>query len=118
MSDDLYYMSAADAGRKIAAKDLSSAELTEALLDRTAAIDGKLNAYIEVLGDQARADAKAADAAVAKGEVKGPLHGVPVAHGVVDSVDDHARNRVADGVADGDPSLRIGAVRREERVLV
>lgn len=79
MSDDLYYMSAADAGRKIAAKDLSSVELTEALLERTAAIDGKLNAYIEVLGDQARADARDADAAVAKGEVKGPLHGVPVA---------------------------------------
>lgn len=85
MSDDLYYMSAADAGRKIAAKDLSSSELTEALLARTAAIDGKLNAYIEVLGDRARADARAADDAVAKGDVKGPLHGVPV--GLKDIID-------------------------------
>ncbi len=85
MSDDLHYMSAAEAGRKIAAKELSSTELTDALLDRTAAIDGKLNAYIEVLGDQARAAAKAADDAVVKGEAKGPLHGVPV--GLKDIID-------------------------------
>jgi aspartyl-tRNA(Asn)/glutamyl-tRNA(Gln) amidotransferase subunit A len=79
MSDDLFYMSAAEAGRKIAARELSSVELTDALLARTAKIDGKLNAYIRVLGDQARASAKAADAAVASGDIKGPLHGVPVA---------------------------------------
>ena len=64
MSDDLCYLSAADAGRKIAAKELSSRELTEALLTRTAAVDGKLNAYIRLLSDQARAAAKAADKAL------------------------------------------------------
>lgn len=79
MSDDLIYMSAAEAGRKIAAKELSSSELTEALLARTEAIDGKLNAYIRLLSDTARSMAKEADAAVASGNVKGPLHGVPVA---------------------------------------
>lgn len=79
MSDDLIYMSAAEAGRKIAAKELSSSELTEALLARTEAIDGKLNAYIRLLSDTARSMAKEADAAVASGDVKGPLHGVPVA---------------------------------------
>lgn len=79
MSGDLFYMSAAEAGRKIAAKELSSSELTEALLARTEAIDGRLNAYIRLLGDQARASAKVADESIAKGEAKGPLHGVPVA---------------------------------------
>ncbi len=79
MSDDLIYMSAAEAGRKIGAKELSSSELTEVLLARTEAIDGKLNAYIRLLGDQARASAKAADAAVASGDAKDLLHGVPVA---------------------------------------
>ena len=79
MSDDLCYLSAADAGRKIAAKELSSRELTEALLTRTAAIDGKLNAYIRLLSDQARAAAEAADKALANGDIKGPLHGVPIA---------------------------------------
>ena len=57
MSDDLFYMSAAEAGRKIAARDLSSLELTDALLARTEKLDGKLNAYVEVLGDAARASA-------------------------------------------------------------
>ena len=85
MSDDLHYMSAAEAGRKIAAKELSSAELTEALLARTDAIDGKLNAYIRVLGDQARVSAKAADEAIASDGSKGPLHGVPV--GLKDIID-------------------------------
>ena len=85
MSDDLHYMSAAEAGRKIAAKELSSAELTDALLARTDAIDGKLNAYIRVLGDQARASAKVADAEIASDGSKGPLHGVPV--GLKDIID-------------------------------
>ena len=59
MSDELCFLSAAEAGRKIAAKELSSVELTEALMLRTEAIDGRLNAYIRVLGDQARAAAAA-----------------------------------------------------------
>ena len=79
MSDDLHYLSAAEAGRKIAARELSSLELTTALLARTEAIDGKLNAYIRVLGDAARAAAERADESVASGDVKGPLHGVPAA---------------------------------------
>ena len=79
MSDDLCYLSAAEAGRKIAAKELSSLELTEALLAQTEAIDSRLNAYIRLLGDQARAAAKAADTALASGDIKGPLHGVPIA---------------------------------------
>ena len=68
MSDELCFISAAEAGRKIAAKELSSVELTEALMLRTEAIDGRLNAYIRVLGDQARAAAASADAALANGE--------------------------------------------------
>jgi aspartyl-tRNA(Asn)/glutamyl-tRNA(Gln) amidotransferase subunit A len=85
MSDDLFYMSAAEAGRKIAAKELSSSELTEALLGRTEAIDGGLNAYIRLLSDSARASAKAADAEVASGTIRSPLHGVPI--GLKDIID-------------------------------
>ena len=46
MDEDLFFLSAAEAGRKIASKELSSIELTKALLARTDAIDGNLHAYI------------------------------------------------------------------------
>lgn len=106
MSDDLCYLSAAEAGRKIAAKELSSLELTEALLARTEAIDSRLNAYIRLLGDQARAAAKAADTALASGDIKGPLHGVPIAlKDIIDLEGVHttAHSRLLlDNVADDD----------------
>jgi len=79
MDEDLFFLSAAEAGRKIASKELSSIELTKALLARTDAIDGNLHAYIRLLRDEALASAKAADKAIANGDIKGPLHGVPVA---------------------------------------
>ena len=44
MSDELCFLSAAEAGRKIAAKEMSSVALTEAKMLRTEAIDGRLSA--------------------------------------------------------------------------
>ena len=61
MNEDLFFLSAAEAGRKIASKELSSTELTKALLARTDAIDENLHAYIRLLRDEALASAKAAD---------------------------------------------------------
>jgi aspartyl-tRNA(Asn)/glutamyl-tRNA(Gln) amidotransferase subunit A len=63
----------------IRAKQISSLELTDAYLARIAALNPKLNAFITVTADRARTDARAADAAVARGNVTGPLHGVPYA---------------------------------------
>ncbi|MCD0417305.1 amidase [Rubrivivax sp. JA1024] len=64
----------------IASKKLSSREVTEACLDRIALAQPKLNAFMAIEPDSALAAANAADAALAKGERKGPLHGVPLAH--------------------------------------
>lgn len=61
------------------AKRLSSAELTRSTLDRLAASEGRLHAYVVVLEAEAMAAAKAADAKVARGDRLGPLHGVPIA---------------------------------------
>ena len=60
-------------------RELSSVEATQSYLDRIAAHDEVLRAYITVTADLALAQAKAADAEVAHGRRRGPLHGVPIA---------------------------------------
>jgi aspartyl-tRNA(Asn)/glutamyl-tRNA(Gln) amidotransferase subunit A len=64
--------------RLIKAKQVSPVEVVQAHLDRIAALDGKLRAFITVMEESARAAAKAAEAALASPERVGPLHGVPV----------------------------------------
>ena len=75
----LHYLSLREAARRIEAREISSAELTEALLDRIAAVDGRLRSYATVMADHARAAAAEADREIAAGHYRGPLHGVPIA---------------------------------------
>ena len=74
---DLVWRSAAELGRMIAKKEVSPVEVVRALLDRIAALDGKLKSFITVCGDQALEAARAAEAELMAGRVAGPLHGVP-----------------------------------------
>ncbi len=62
----------------IAAKDVSAEEVMESHLARVDQVNGKLNAITVRMDEEARAGARAADAAIAAGEPLGPLHGVPV----------------------------------------
>jgi aspartyl-tRNA(Asn)/glutamyl-tRNA(Gln) amidotransferase subunit A len=71
-------LSAAEAGRAIAAGSLSPVALAEAYLDRIAALDGELHSYVLVLRDEALAAARAADGEIRAGRSRGPLHGVPI----------------------------------------
>jgi aspartyl-tRNA(Asn)/glutamyl-tRNA(Gln) amidotransferase subunit A len=64
----------------IAQKKISSREATQSCLDRTAKWQPSLNAYMSIEADAALAAADLADAALAKGESRGVLHGVPMAH--------------------------------------
>jgi len=71
-------LSAAEASRAIAAGELSPVALTDAYLDRIAALDGELHAYVLVLADEARAAAAQAAAELKQGRSRGPLHGIPI----------------------------------------
>ena len=62
----------------IAAKDLGSRELLDLYLDRVDRLNPGLNAVVTLDADRARAAADAADAATARGESRGPLHGLPI----------------------------------------
>ena len=54
-------------------------ELTRAYLDRIAAIDPQLNAYLLVTADQALEQARTAEAEIMAGNYRGPMHGIPFA---------------------------------------
>ena len=79
-STDLCVRPAANLARSIAARELSAAEVMEAHLARIYRVDPAVNAIVTLLPDEARRGAAAADAAVARGDALGPLHGLPVAH--------------------------------------
>jgi len=76
---DFARLSIAAASGLLKNRDISPVEYTRALLDRIAAHDGRINAFIRVVPEQALADAKAAEAEIAAGNWRGPLHGVPFA---------------------------------------
>jgi aspartyl-tRNA(Asn)/glutamyl-tRNA(Gln) amidotransferase subunit A len=100
MADELWFQSVAELSRQLAARTLSSVELTRAYLDRIARLDtpsfalpagpqerpgDKLAAVTTVVREQALAEAEAADKAIAAGGPRSPLHGVP--YGVKDLLD-------------------------------
>ncbi|MGE5808095.1 MAG: Asp-tRNA(Asn)/Glu-tRNA(Gln) amidotransferase subunit GatA [Nitrospirota bacterium] len=59
--------------------ETTSEAVTESVLDRIAAVDGKVKAYITVTEDVARAQAKEADKKIKAGDTSSPLLGIPVA---------------------------------------
>ncbi|WP_320203126.1 amidase [Agrobacterium rosae] len=70
--------SIAEASAAIAAGQLSPVDLVEACIERVEAFDGMLNSFILVLADQARAEAKVAEAEIRSYGQKSPLHGIPI----------------------------------------
>jgi aspartyl-tRNA(Asn)/glutamyl-tRNA(Gln) amidotransferase subunit A len=74
----LYTLTAADLSDRLAAGDVSSVEVTQAHLDRIAAVDGGVHAFLH-LNEKALETAASVDAKRRAGEKLGPLAGVPIA---------------------------------------
>lgn len=78
VKNDLLFCSALELRERVRARQLSSAEITEAVLDRIDQTQPTLNAFITVDRAGAMNAARAADEMVQRGEALGALHGVPV----------------------------------------
>lgn len=79
MIDDLHFSSVRELSANIHARKLSPVELTEHLLARVDALNESLHAFVAVTRERALAEARAAEAAIAGGSSRGPLHGIPYA---------------------------------------
>src|SRR5262249_56167316 len=79
MPSDLHYLSLGDVARRIGSRELSSVEVTRAILDRIDKLDGKLKSYAVVTSESALKQARQLDAETTSGRSRGSLHGVPIA---------------------------------------
>ena len=82
---EIIYASAKSMARAIAEKEVSAVEVVEAHLARIEEVNPALNAVVMLAAERARSEAAEADAALARGESKGALHGVPFT--LKDSID-------------------------------
>jgi aspartyl-tRNA(Asn)/glutamyl-tRNA(Gln) amidotransferase subunit A len=73
-------LSCRELAASILAKRISCVKAMQAVLDRAQAVQPKLNCFIRIDADAALEAAAAADRDLARGRVRGPLHGVPMAH--------------------------------------
>lgn len=74
----LHWLGLAELAAAIERRAISPLALTAAMLDRIAVLEPALSSYATVTADQAMAQAKAAEAEIAAGGYRGPLHGVPI----------------------------------------
>ncbi len=78
MSSEIFYQPVSALADALAAKKLSSVELTQAVIERTKAVDDRVLAFNSYDADDALAQARASDARRAAGQTRGPLDGIPV----------------------------------------
>ena len=77
--NELVTLTAAELGARIASREVSSEEGTQAHLDRIGEVDGDVRAFLLVDHDGALETARRVDSRIADGEKLGPLAGVPLA---------------------------------------
>ena len=75
--NELFFLSATELAQLIRNRELSSEEVVQAHLRRIESVNPRLNAVVQLAGEQALVAARAADTALAQGQSMGVLHGVP-----------------------------------------
>lgn len=79
MEQDIFHMSLLDIAEKIHRQEISSVEVTLGLIQRIEQLDTKLLSYVNVLKKQALDAAQQADLEISQGNIRSPIHGVPLA---------------------------------------
>ena len=74
-----HYLTIMELADLLRGKEGSPVEVTEAMLARIEALDGNLNSYATIMAEQALSEAGTAEAEIAAGRYRGPLHGIPIA---------------------------------------
>jgi amidase len=77
LTDELTFTPAAELRDRMATGDLSPVELLDACLERIAAVDGRVNAFTQLLADEAREAARDSEARIRRGQAR-PLEGLPI----------------------------------------
>jgi aspartyl-tRNA(Asn)/glutamyl-tRNA(Gln) amidotransferase subunit A len=114
--DTLAYLPAVELAKRIRSHQLSSVEITKTILARIDASQPTLNAFITVCHDEALAAARAADAALARGEDVGPLHGVPISVKDIINTAGIRTTWASRTMADNVPNADAIAVRQDDDV--
>jgi aspartyl-tRNA(Asn)/glutamyl-tRNA(Gln) amidotransferase subunit A len=78
--NELVGLSIREAGQRLSRREISSAELVEAELERIEETEPLVHAYAQVMQETARKEAQQADRELARGAWRGPLHGIPIAY--------------------------------------
>lgn len=110
LADPLYYSSVTALSNALQGREVSSEEVVKSCLDRIEEVNPRINAVVQLLTEDALARAREADAALARGEITGPLHGIPMT--IKDSLD------TAGVVTTGGTRGRAQFVPREDATVV
>ena len=76
---DIPFLTVAELSRLIESREVSPVEVTQAYLDRIDGLDFKFNSYLSISRGEALQAARAAEEAIARGDYRGAMHGIPVA---------------------------------------
>ena len=119
--EELGYLGVHELSIRIRSRELSPVELAEACLRRVEALNPRLLAFLTVTGEKALEEARRAEAEIAAGRWRGPLHGIP--YGAKDIIDTagvrttHGSSFFRENVPAGDAEC-VSRLRRAGAVLL